>query len=139
MRTNVRAQGGSALLMTLIVLLLLTVASLAVARMSRTDMITLNSRQRSTALFQAADSAVDRELSIGAADIDTPRVTPSTVGTVDLDVETRFETYGEVPTGGYSLGGEFGAYHFEIRARAEDSDEGNAEIMAGFYVVGPSG
>lgn len=150
-------QRGSALLVSLVFLVILTVLGLSVMNTSHLEMKMAANAQFGNQAFQAAESAIDSVMRIpkdtlltfvGGAP--TPRTFFFNAGTVGFanggqffaeraDTQTTFQETGNVPGGGYSVSEDAGtpkAHHFTIESDGQSQRAGRSAHEQGMFVIG---
>lgn len=135
-------QGGAALAVALLLLVVFTILAIAAMGGSRMQLVMAGNMQFGTLAFQAAQTALEIRLATGAfttaaaADVDDYEF--ADIGaTAQSSVEYRAAT--DAPAGGYSLGAGFQAYHFEITATAAAPRGATSTQVQGLYIIGPGG
>jgi type IV pilus assembly protein PilX len=154
MNTQARAparharQGGAALVIGLILLLVMTV--LAVASMSSSTMglqMTASAQSASNA-FQAAEQGISATIETYTPDTQEALVELPEVAVDDMGARYAIEIghdsvngCTEVPDGGFSLGEgvSFKALHFDVRARAAAARGASVDTTQSYWTVSPPG
>jgi Tfp pilus assembly protein PilX len=145
--TNGRER-GSALIIGLVLLAVITLLAVAGMNASTMDLQVASNVQSSQGAFQASERALTVAMNTTMSDTtQAALVVPEIVapGTADRYKYTvRFNaTNGitEVPSGGFSLGEGVGfkAYHFDVTATGTSSRDASTTTTQSYYVVGPSG
>lgn len=150
-------QRGSALLVSLVFLVILTVLGLSVMNTSHLEMKMAANAQFGNQAFQAAESAIDTVMRIPRATLLTfvggaPTArnyffNAGTVGFVNggqvfaetATTETAFQETGNVPGGGFSVSTDAGtpkAHHFSIQSIGQSQRAGRSAHEQGMYVIG---
>jgi len=147
-------QRGSALIVSLVFLIILTLLGLSTMNTSRLEIRMAINEQAANQAFQAAESGIQETLADGSV-LDTNSQAgvdntyyynqdangPYTDGTNNyneqVNTNTLFETSGPVPGGGFSLGGKVQAYHFRVLSVGQSVSGSENEQTQGFYQVGP--
>ena len=147
-------QRGSALIISMIFLIILTILGLSTMTTSRVEIRMAVNQQSANQAFQASASGIDQTL--GEADIFNTNSTtgvnktyyyrqdaggPYTDGTNSfmerVTTNTLFEVTGAVPQGGFSLGSKVTAFHFRILSTGNSVAGSESQQVQGFYKVGP--
>lgn len=148
-----KTQQGATLFIGLLLLLAISIVSLAAMRTSILDLIIANNKQQFLNTFEASEQVLnqtvsDISLTISgteqrgdivqssgtATTISTLNAAGDSVDIADVDTEIRYQNRG------YALGWEMDAvaYHFQIDSEAESTGRGTtANHRAGFYIVSP--
>jgi type IV pilus assembly protein PilX len=135
-------QGGAALVIGLILLLVLTILAISGVVTSTLELRMVGNQQQQENAFQAADSAI--EIAIATEPYSTSVTQPGT-GTLpngdSYEYELRFADESSLPTvpTGFSLGSGLQAYHFEVESTGSSTGGASSTHTQGFYVVGPGG
>jgi type IV pilus assembly protein PilX len=136
-------QGGAALIVGLILLLVLTILAVSGVMTSTLELRMVGNTQLQERAFQAAEVAIEDALAnpvltTAAPIIQAPIPNPNAV---DDQYEYVLRYVCETPVGaGYSIGTGFFAYHFQVDATGRTTS-GNAlaQHSQNFYIVGPTG
>lgn len=135
---SARAQSGAALIVALILLLVITMLAISTVGTSRLEILMAGNTQYGLQAFQAAESAIEAEINRGGLSTNLDRQTTYNYPSdADATTDTDYIISSEVPTGGYSLGAGFKAYHFEIDADGTAPRNAKSDQRQGFYIVGP--
>lgn len=147
-------QRGSALIVSLVFLIILTILGISTMNTSRLEVRMAINEQAANQAFQATDSGIQETL-MDSSVLDTNSTAgvdrtfyynqdangPYGDGTDNyndrVNTNTLFETSGPVPGGGFSLGGKIQAYHFRILSVGQSVSGSESEQTQGFYQVGP--
>jgi type IV pilus assembly protein PilX len=142
------AQGGAALVVGLILLMVLTLLAISGMNTATVELRMAGNLQSAQNAFQAAEIGIERTLATAvpntAATITVPETTVPGSTTDRYETVTRFETPNgvtPVPTGGFSMGAGagFSAYHFDVTSTGTSARDARAVNTQSFYIVGPSG
>lgn len=138
-------QEGSALIVGLVFLLILTILGTAGMRMARLELVIAGNEQFYMQALNAAESAVEKQ--IEAADFNVSYTSPSNPVTADTPAgisgqsTIRYLNEGMAPDGGFS--DDVTTYRFEIdatgQAPAGANARANARIRQHVYVLAPAG
>jgi hypothetical protein len=148
-------QRGAALIVGLILLMVMTLLGISGMGRAILDMQMADNARQSQFAFQAAQSAIDREmLSPVPITVDDALVPGEIVRTLDppyaypADVEpptatatavTTFQTEADLAPGGGWEAGTMTALHFAVSTRGESVARGaRSQQEAGFYVMAPN-
>ncbi|HEU4517758.1 MAG TPA: PilX N-terminal domain-containing pilus assembly protein [Steroidobacteraceae bacterium] len=138
-----RRQGGAALVIGLILLVVLTILAVSGVFTSTMELRMVRNSQSQEHAFQAAEVAIEDALanpvlSTSAAFSQATMAVPNSPGD---EYSYDMEFVGQSPLGtgmtGYSIGSAFNSYHFQIEATGTGPDGAVAEHTQSFYVVGP--
>ena len=138
-----RRQGGAALVIGLVLLVILTILAVSGVFTSTMELRMVRNSQSQEHAFQAAEVAIEDALanpvlSTSAAFSQATTDVPNSPGD-EYSYELQF--VGESPLGagmtGYSIGSAFTSYHFQVEATGNGPDGAVAEHTQSFYVVGP--
>lgn len=130
-----KRQKGSALLVALIVMLVVTVIGLSLASSNRIDLLAAGAYQTRAQTEEYALSVVARELAAAAP------VAARTTSYVDAgqsmsaQATTTPITITPPPGGGYSAG--FTAFHYDVSVNAQGPLATEVEVAQGYYMIGP--
>jgi len=136
-------QHGAALIFGLITMLVLTVLSLAVMQMAKSELGMARGQSLSSMASATAEAALENQLgsvlltpSISA--IDQPLEFPSgfNAGAAG-EYSITSQGIGPVPSGGNTLG-QFQAYFFDFSATASIDSGYNTTVRQGVYVIAPN-
>ena len=140
-----RSQGGAALVIGLILLLVLTILAVSGVVTSTMELRMVGNQQQQERAFQAADAAIEQAMANPLLSTSTPEV----VGVTNLpnspgdQYQYRLSFAGESPPGavlsGYSIGTGLTAYHFTVESTGTSSGGAESRHVQGFYVIGPGG
>lgn len=169
LRTVRPAQGGAALVVGLLLLLVLTILAISGMTTATLELQMAGNEQYQERAFQAADAAIERAVAAATFNTATPTGTWDTSGdqpvpergtgedgctqtiaadgtrTASDDCYEYFVRFDDeagtttIPGGGYSLGTGFEAYHFEIHTFGTSSRGAESEHVQSIYLVGPGG
>lgn len=138
-------QGGAALIVGLILLLVLTILAVSGVMTSSLELRMVRNTQSQERAFQAAEVGVEDALANSALSTSTPVVqaTIANPDSVDDSYQFQLQFVGQTPLGtgmtGYSIGTAFTAYHFQVDATGNGPDNSLAQHTQSFYIVGPGG
>lgn len=150
--TSRNKQQGTALIVGLIVLIVLTLLGTTAMRMSRNELMMSGMLQFFARAFHAAEASVaaqlaDRDFSLAWTAPSNPHTHDQVASTQSIGTShIQFLDSGPVPAGGFSLNKKFSAHHFEITAQglspttdgAASPDSIAVNIRQGIYLIGPS-
>lgn len=145
---RIRRERGSALIIGLVLLAVITLLAVAGMNASTLDLQVASNVQSSQGAFQASERALTVAMNTTMSDTtQAALVVPEVAapGTPDRYTYTvRFNAANgvtEVPSGGFSLGEGVGfkAYHFDVTATGSSSRDASTTTTQSYYVVGPSG
>lgn len=130
-----KKQDGSALLVALIVMLVVTVIGLSLASSNRIDLMATGAFQTRAQTEEYAQSIIARELT--AASPTATRTTTYADSTQNMTAEavTTPITTTPPPGGGYSAG--FTAFHYDVSISAQGPLATEVEVAQGYYMIGP--
>lgn len=144
-----RKQGGAALVVGLVLLVVVTVLAISGMNTATTELAIARNDQNFENAFQAAETGLERALSRGFFET-VPILSLGQHDVVETgysaDTVIRFENTTIVPDKAFSLGSGLAAYHFVAEATAESTralggDENDRDASAvhtqAFYVIGP--
>jgi type IV pilus assembly protein PilX len=162
-----RGETGAALVVGLILLLVLTLLAISGMTTASLELLMAGNAQYQERSFQAADAGIEQALAAGRYDTNVPIGTYDNVAALrpvptrgsgqaiadcpEVDNATagqqceyfmRFDLQSgqtPVPSGGYSIGTGFEAYHFVVDSFGTSDRGAQSEHRQSFYVVGPSG
>jgi type IV pilus assembly protein PilX len=142
-----RRQGGAALVVGLILLMVLTLLAISGMNSATLELQMAGNAQYTENAFQASETGVEealreaRVLGVNTANVD-PEKTLDVPGstTDDYKILTRHNPDNgvtNVPAGGFSMGvGKgFSAYHFDVTSTGTSSRSSTQTHVQGFYVV----
>lgn len=141
-------QGGAALVVGLILLMVLTLLAISGMNTATVELQMAGNLQYAQNAFQAAETGIELAVESGTPSTAAPTtVAPTAItGTASDKYETvtRFTLPNgvtPVPTGGFSMGSGtgFSAYHFDITSTGTSARNARAVNTQSFYIVGPSG
>jgi type IV pilus assembly protein PilX len=134
-----RPQRGATLVVGLVLLLVMTLLGITGLTSSAVNLAMAGNSQNAQNSFQAAESAIEVELRIGAADPDVPRINDgyNFGGGTRARTETAFQAT-RLPPPGYSLT-EYQADHYVITSTGTSARSAVSTHLQGFYVVVPGG
>lgn len=133
---------GSALVISLILLAILTLVATAGMTTSTLELRMASGQQAVLSAFQAADNAIETALNcarpapgqtLHAADC--PPVSVAGGATYDLTIERKVAAPGLLPEG-VSLGSDFTAVEYVIESTAAAGRGAQVELAQGFYEIG---
>lgn len=143
---SVRRQGGAALVVGMILLMVLTLLAISGMNSATLELQMAGNAQYSENAFQAAETGVEEALrearvnGTNTSNID-PEKTEDVPGTTDqYKIRTLFNPNNgctKVPSGGFSMGvGKgFKAYHFDITSTGTSSRSATQTHVQAFYIV----
>ncbi len=129
---------GSALIVSLVFLVVLTLLGLSTMTTARLDLRMAANAQFANQAFQAAESGIDLTLAtpslktLLSTDPASKLEQQHTVGGQNVDTATEYVTDGLAP--GFSIGTP--ALHFRITSTATAPGGGEAVHVQGFYIIG---
>lgn len=138
-------QGGAALIVGLILLLVLTILAVSGVITSTLELRMVGNTQLQERAFQAAEVAIEDAmanpiLNTSAPVIQAPMANPDSV---DDQYEYLLQFVGQTPLGtgmtGFSIGTSFTALHFQVDATGTAPGNAQAQHVQSFYVIGPGG
>lgn len=138
-------QGGAALIVGLILLLVLTILAVSGVMTSNLELRMVRNTQSQERAFQTAEVAIEDALANSLLSTSVPVVQPlmPNPNSVADQYQFQLQYVGETPVGtgmtGYSIGTSFTSYHFQVDATATGPDNSLAQHTQSFYIVGPSG
>ena len=145
-----RNQGGAALVVGLVLLVVVTVLAVSGMNTATTELAMARNDQNYENAFQAAETGLEQALSQGRFDtLNNVNILQNVSATDSVSATIQFEDSTLVPDRAFSLGVGSGvsAYHFVATATAESKREGVAGAATdrdaaavhtqAFYVVGP--
>ncbi len=138
-------QGGAALIVGLILLLVLTILAVSGVMTSSLELRMVRNTQSQERAFQSAEVGVEDALANSALSTSTPVVQPLMANPSSAGDQYQFQLQfvGQTPLGtgmtGYSIGTAFTAYHFQVDATGNGPDNSMAQHTQSFYIVGPGG
>ncbi|NOX68789.1 MAG: hypothetical protein GXP15_06360 [Gammaproteobacteria bacterium] len=145
-----RNQGGAALIVGLILLVVITVLAISGMNTATTEIAMARNDQSNENAFQAAETGLEQALAQGSFNTVTPVTLTQTInsGYDEISVDITFESSTIVPDRAFSLGVGSGiaAYHFNAISTADskriaagpatDRDASAVHSQA-FYKIGP--
>jgi type IV pilus assembly protein PilX len=133
------SQRGAALVVGLVLLLVMTLLGITGLTSSTVDLAMAGNSQNAQNSFQAAESAIEVELRLGAAGTAAPRITENYEfgNGANARAETGFQAT-RLPPPGYSLT-EYQADHYVITSTGTAARGATSTHLQGFYVVVPGG
>jgi len=135
-------QGGAALIVGLILLLVLTILAVSGVMTSTLELRMVGNTQLQERAFQAAEVAIEDAVANYALSTSTPVIQAPipNPNSVDDQSEYQLQYICETPLGaGYSLGTGFFAYHFQVDATGTAPGNALAQHVQDFYIIGPTG
>ncbi|MGB7738000.1 MAG: PilX N-terminal domain-containing pilus assembly protein [Steroidobacteraceae bacterium] len=160
-------QRGAALVVGLILLLVLTLLAISGMTTASLELLMAGNEQYQERAFQAADAGVEQALAAGIYNTNTPIGTYDNVAALNpvadrgtgrpiancaevasptdaqqCEYFMRFDLQAgqtPVPSGGYSIGTGFEAYHFIVDSYGTSDRGAQSDHRQSFYIVGPSG
>ncbi|MBT6210679.1 MAG: hypothetical protein HOI35_11745 [Woeseia sp.] len=149
-----QSQRGSALIVSLIFLVVLTILGISTMSTSRLEIKMAANQQMATQASNASESGIEATLDQDgifetevSAGVDLvfyfnesasgSFVVGSTKYAEKASTNTVYEATGAVPTGGFSLGSKVLAYHFRILSTGESAFGSERQQTQGFYKIGP--
>lgn len=138
-------QGGAALVVGLILLLVLTILAVSGVMTSTLELRMVGNTQLQERAFQAAEVAVEDALANPVLSTSVPVNQPlmANPNSVDDQYQYDLQFVGQTPLGsgatGYSIGAGFLAYHFQVDATGTAPGSAQAQHVQSFYIVGPGG
>jgi len=160
-------QDGAALVVGLILLLVLTLLAISGMTTAALELQMAGNEQYQERSFQSADAGIEQALSAGVYNTNTPIGTYDNVAAVEpvpdrgtgraiancpevanptdaqqCEYFLRFDVQNgqtPVPSGGYSVGTGFEAYHFVVDSYGTSDRGALSDHRQSFYIVGPSG
>ena len=148
-RIHMKKQGGAALIVGLILLVVITVLAISGMNTATTELAMARNDQNYENAFQAAETGLAALLGLGAFNTLAGVTVTQTITTNEsVTAQMLFEDSSPVPDNAFSLGVGSGiaAYHFIATSTAvSERDPGNptdrdssAVHTQAFYIVGPS-
>jgi len=147
-RHNRHHQGGAALVVGLILLMVLTLLAISGMNTATLELQMAGNFQYSQSAFQAAEVGIERAIQLGTPNTSTTPSTPRTLvpnaSTDYYESVTRFQLPNGVtfvPNGGFSMGSGagFSAYHFDVTSTGTSARNARSVNTQSFYIVGPTG
>ncbi len=138
------SQRGAALVIGLVLMMVLTLLAVSGMNTATLEVTMAGNTQYAESAFQAAETGINRRLAIGLFDAANAQWEP-TYNLPDgsaVDAYTEFQIQTEPPLEpGFenSIGGEFGAFHFDVTATGTAPRGATATNTQSIYVLGPSG
>lgn len=140
-----RNQGGAALVIGLILLLVLTILAISGVVTSTMELRMVSNQQQQERSFQAAEVGVEEAMANPLLSTTQPEVQPviAVPGSPGDTYEYALRYAGESSIGpgmpGYSVDSGFTAYHFTVDATGTSSGDARSRHVQGFYIIGPGG
>jgi type IV pilus assembly protein PilX len=143
---SVRRQGGAALVVGLILLMVLTLLAISGMNGATLELQMAGNAQFSENAFQAAETGVEEALrearvdGVNTANVDEAK-TEVVAGTTDhyeiITMHNPDNGVTKVPSGGFSMGvGKgFSAYHFDVTSTSASARSATQTHVQSFYVV----
>lgn len=147
---SVRRQGGAALVVGMILLMVLTLLAISGMTSATMELQMAGNAQYSENAFQAAETGVEEAMrdarvnGTNTSNVD-PEKTEVVAGTTDhykiLTIHNPDNGVTKVPSGGFSMGvGKgFSAYHFDVTSTGTSSRSSTQTHVQSFYVVAQTG
>ena len=138
-------QGGAALIVGLILLLVLTILAVSGVMTSSLELRMVRNTQSQERAFQTAEVAIEDALANPVLSTSTPfnQATIPNPSSPEDQYSYQLQFVGETPVGtgmtGYSIGTSFTSYHFQVGATGTGPDNSLAQHTQSFYIVGPGG
>ena len=142
-----RRQGGAALVIGLLLLLILTILAVSGMTTATLELQMAGNTQYKERAFQAAETGIEQALATATFSTVTPYSTtspqkvdpdPKNVDTYEFEMEFDQETGTTiVPGGGYSMGTGFQAYHFNVESAGRSERGAEATHQQSVYIIGP--
>lgn len=138
-------QGGAALIVGLILLLVLTILAVSGVMTSSLELRMVRNTQSQERAFQSAEAAVEDALANSLLSTSVPVIQAAMANpnSVDDRYQYQLQFVGQTPLGtgmsGFSIGTSFTAYHFQVDATGTGPDNSLAQHTQSFYIVGPGG
>lgn len=143
---SARRQGGAALVVGMILLMVLTLLAISGMTSATMELQMAGNAQYSENAFQAAETGVEvalREARVNGTNTSNvdPEKTELVTGTTDrykiITLHDPDNGVTKVPSGGFSMGvGKgFSAYHFDVTSTGTSSRSSTQTHVQGFYVV----
>ena len=145
-QTQQSLQQGSTLFICLMLLLAISIISLAAMRTSLLELVIANNKQQYSNTFQASEELINARLAklniaFTGTEIPDQVVTTDTVPPINTKVGDSIITIiyrNKTPAIGWELGSGL-AYHFQIEAEAKSAARNAvSEQRVGFYIVAPT-
>lgn len=143
-----RRERGSALIIGLVLLAVITLLAVAGMNASTMDLQVASNVQSSQNSFQASERALSVAMNTTMSDTTQVAVVVADTPVPGTDDRYRYTVrfnnqngVTPVPSGGFSLGEGVGfkAYHFDVTATGTSSRDSTSTSTQSYYVVGPSG
>ncbi len=133
-------QRGTALVVGLVLLVVLTVLTVAGMQASTLELAMAGNTQFSLNAFEAAEAGVERAMAAAELTLDDQAAVHDLPETDD-SAQTLVSWQNSTPNlrGGTSLGTGFAAHHFEIVSVGTASRGATSTNRQGFFIVGPDG
>jgi type IV pilus assembly protein PilX len=136
-------QGGAALVVGLILLVVLTILAVSGVFTSTMELRMVRNSQSQERAFQAAEVAIEDALANPVLSTSAP-FNQGTLAVPNVPGDTytyQLQFVGQTPLGtgmtGYSIGSAFNSYHFQVVATGNGPDSALANHTQAFYVIGP--
>ena len=145
-KKHTHQQHGSTLFICLMLLLAISIISLAAMRTSLLELVIANNKQQYSNTFQASEEIINTrlgslDLEFKGTEVPDQVVTTDIVPPVNANIDNSTSTIiyrNKTPAAGWELGSGI-AYHFQIEAKAKSiARNAVSEQRVGFYVVAPS-
>jgi len=156
---NTKKQSGATLFICLVLLLGISIVSLAAMRTSVLDLTIANNKQQFANTFEAAEEVINQRISAMSLNITGTETTDQVIAEdssitdtsvdginsagdairiADVESEVLFRTTG--PASGWQLNQSGSAYHFQMNVNAQSPGRGaNSNHRIGFYIIAPGG
>ena len=138
---NRKHTNGSALIIGLILLLALTVLGVAGMNGARIELIMAGNSQFFSSAQIAGLSQIDANMDADNIQVGTSVLNQAVDSNLNAAVGTWNSSYigsGPVPSGGFSLGGQFAAHHYEFGvAISQTGLPLDVRAVQGAYLIGP--
>lgn len=135
-------EGGAALVVGLILLMVLTILAVSGVMTSTLELRMVGNTQLQERAFQAAEVAVEDALAnpVLSTSVPVTQVPIPNPNSPYDQYEYQLQYVCETPVGaGYSIGTGFFAYHFQVDATGTAPGSALAQHAQNFYIVGPTG
>ncbi|MGK0172848.1 MAG: hypothetical protein ACI9W2_004589 [Gammaproteobacteria bacterium] len=140
------AQRGSALIVAMVFLIIMTILGLSSMNTSRMELRIANNTQFADLAFQAAESGIDLLLSTDSLKsklntdetdlvglkLDYPKLGPKKTPAASASASARYVTAGHAP--GYSISTP--ALHYQITSTGKAAAGGESQNVQGFFIIG---
>ncbi len=133
-------QNGTALIVGMVLLVVLTTLAVAGMQTSTLELVMAGNSQYQQDAFQAAEAGLERAMG-GAQLVLEDQVAAHDLPGTDDAAQTVVTWVDATPNlrGGTSLGAGFAAHHFDITSVGTANRGASATHNQGFYIVGPDG